>query len=233
MKGLDLFIRKKDASVGIGTMIVFIAMILVAAIAASVLIQTSNALQTQAKKTGSDTIKEVSIGVNIIDVCGQYGTRIVNGSSVSRIHNMTITITPRAGSKEIDLFATHVVITDGSSEFVLKTNETLPVIADSTVPASIFEKVPQSHPELSTVFDLSSGEYGIIVLKDYDGSCTENSPAINRGDKIMLTVNLTALFGGVPQRTNVWGRVVTEEGAQGIFNFRTPAGYQDIIIDLQ
>ena len=83
-------------------MIVFIAMILVAAIAASVLIDTSNTLQAQAKKTGSDTLSEVSVGVKIIDICGQYGTRVINGTSYTGIHNLTITITPRAGSKIID-----------------------------------------------------------------------------------------------------------------------------------
>ena len=51
MKRLSALIKENEASVGIGTMIVFIALILVAAIAASVLIDTSNSLQSQAKKT--------------------------------------------------------------------------------------------------------------------------------------------------------------------------------------
>jgi flagellin FlaB len=50
-------LRRKDVgSIGIGAMIVFIAMVLVAGIAASVLIQTSNRLEMQAMKTGQDTI---------------------------------------------------------------------------------------------------------------------------------------------------------------------------------
>jgi flagellin FlaB len=58
-------------------------------------------------------------------------------------------------------------------------------------------------------------------------------PGINKADKIMLTINLTALFNGVAERTHVWGKIVPEEGAPGIFGFRTPSGYTDIIIDLQ
>jgi len=232
MKRLKRFIKKDDASVGIGTMIVFIAMILVAAVAASVLIDTSNTLQARAKKTGSDTIIEVSAGIKVIDVCGEYGTRVVNGTSYSRIHNMTITITPRAGSKPIDLSEMLVIITDGTTEHVLRTNSTLPVFANSSSNASVFNKEPESHPELSTVFDISCTEFGIIVVKDYDGTCTATMPGMNKADKIMLTINCTALFNGIAQRTHIWGRIVPEEGAPGIFDFITPAGFTDTVIDL-
>ena len=234
MKRLFVIIKKEDdASVGIGTMIIFIAMVLVAAVAASILINTSYTLQIQAQKTGGDTLSEVSIGVKILDICGQYSTRVVDGTSYSRIHNMTITITPRAGSKDIDLSETLVVITDGDSEHVLRTNSTLPVFANSSSNASVFDKTTESHPELSTVFDLPYGEFGVIVVRDHDNTCTSTMPGINKGDKVMLTINLTAHFNGIPERTHIWGKIVPEEGASGIFDFRTPAGFRDIVIDLQ
>jgi len=234
MKGMFAFAKKEDdATIGIGTMIIFIGMILVAAVAANVLINTSYTLQAQAKKTGGETLGEVSVGVKILDVCGQYGTRIVNGTSFSRIHNMTITITPRAGSKVIDLSETLLIITDGDSEYVLRTNSTLPVFADESRNDSIFNKIPESHPDLSTVFDLPSHEFGVIIVTDHDNTCTATMPGINKGDKVMLTVNLTALFDGVSERTRIWGRVVPEQGSPGIFDFVTPSGFQDTIIDLQ
>jgi flagellin FlaB len=47
-------------SIGIGAMIVFIALILVAAVASAVIIQTGEKLQQNAQQTGSDTQREIS-----------------------------------------------------------------------------------------------------------------------------------------------------------------------------
>ena len=48
------------AAIGIGAMIVFIALILVAAVAAAVIIQTAEKLQQNAQKSGDDTADDMS-----------------------------------------------------------------------------------------------------------------------------------------------------------------------------
>ena len=55
-------------SIGIGAMIVFIALILVAAVASAVIIQTGEKLQQNAQQSGSDTQQEISGKISIITI---------------------------------------------------------------------------------------------------------------------------------------------------------------------
>jgi archaellin len=59
---------------GVGTLIIFIAMLLVAAVAAGVLLQTAGALQQRALVTGSQTRAEISTNVRVIEVSAVDGT---------------------------------------------------------------------------------------------------------------------------------------------------------------
>lgn len=54
------------AAIGIGAMIVFIALILVAAVASAVIIQTGEKLQQNAQQTGQDTQSEIGGKISII-----------------------------------------------------------------------------------------------------------------------------------------------------------------------
>lgn len=61
----------KKAEMGIGTLILFIAMILVAAIAAGVLIQTATSLQSKALETGKRSTVEVSTAIRTLLLYGE------------------------------------------------------------------------------------------------------------------------------------------------------------------
>jgi flagellin FlaB len=72
MKNIEINERMNErdtvASIGIGAMIVFIALVLVAAVASAVIIQTGEKLQQNAQQTGSDTQQEIGGKISIIAV---------------------------------------------------------------------------------------------------------------------------------------------------------------------
>jgi len=81
--------------VGIGTLIVFIAMVLVAAIAAGVLINTAGFLQTKSQATGEESTAQVSNRVNVIDATGN-----VTGGAIDYVN---LSVMRSAGSDNINL----------------------------------------------------------------------------------------------------------------------------------
>jgi len=69
-----VFNNNKKGAQGIGTLIIFIAMILVAAVAAGVLIQTSSSLQSKALDVGSQSQERVTTTLDVVQVYGDDAT---------------------------------------------------------------------------------------------------------------------------------------------------------------
>ena len=217
MKNIKRMLKEDDVGdMGIGAMIVFIAMVLVAGIAASVLIQTANKLEIQAMVTGQETTREVSTGLAVMDIEGE------NTSGI--IANMTITVRARAGSGDIDLSQTIIEITDGTTKTLLTYSPTARQFnhsSDGT--GSVFD---------TGFWNMTNEQFGIIVLQDEDSSLTATNPVINRGDLVMLCVNTTACFSGLDPRDDIWGTVSPEQGSSGIFAFRVPSSLTETVYDL-
>jgi len=214
--------EKDVGSIGIGAMIVFIAMVLVAGIAASVLIQTSTRLETQALATGSETTAEVASGIAVYDVLGY------TNSSVEDISKIAIGIRPRAGSAEIDISQIFMELSISTKKCLL--NYSSSWYDDSDGFDDVFSK---------TVFpDYDSGngscmQFGVLVIEDADDSISSTAPVMNRGDKVYLCINATGTHNTLEERLDIWGIVVPEEGAPGMVSFTTPASYTDSVMDLQ
>jgi len=223
MRKICKMLRKKDVgSIGIGAMIVFIAMVLVAGIAASVLIQTSTKLESQAMRTGQETTEEVSTGIAVFDIKGY-------APASGNIDNMTITVRPRAGSADIDLAVVFLELSNTDYKVIMTYD---------TAGSNNWNDSSTGVDDVFGVdcFPVAANRFGILVLEDADGSCTETNPVINRGDKVLLCVDTTQSFsatGGVNERTDIWGMVCPEQGSPGVISFTTPASYNDNIYDLQ
>jgi len=89
--------------VGIGTLIVFIAMVLVAAIAAGVLINTAGLLQSQAESTGQESTDQVANNLQVVSVIGDGGNE--------QLDELDLTVALAPGSGPVDLDQVNVSVT--------------------------------------------------------------------------------------------------------------------------
>lgn len=202
-------------SIGIGALIIFIAMVLVAGIAASVLISTSTSLQTQVMKTGSQTTYSIASGILVEGIEGY------NASGDGAITRLVLEIRTRAGSPDCDLRTTIIEISDSENKYVLKYDSSAFTLQNNTESDIFACTFPSS----------TTTAYGVIVLQDEDGSCTSETPVLNFGDHIALAIG--DVFNGLDPRQDVFGYVIPEQGSSGVIAFRTPESFFESVINLQ
>jgi len=93
--------KEERGAIGIGTLIVFIALVLVAAVAAAVLLHTSAILQERAFEVGRDATYDVSSKILILRVYGYSNLSYYNNNS--KVDALIITVKLSSGSDNIDL----------------------------------------------------------------------------------------------------------------------------------
>jgi archaeal flagellin FlaB len=209
-----------QAAIGIGTLIVFIAMILVAAVAASVIIQTSETLQNRAHAVSKQTIREVSSGMKIVDVTGY------TDEDKTRIEYLAITIRPRAGSYDLDLNETLVYLQHDNLTVLSLCYDDENAVTDDINSDGIFHSL--NHSVLTSV------NFGVISIRDQDSSIINNY-GIGTNDLAIIIINLTAAFsetGGLEPSVEFYGRLVPEVGSAGIFMVSAPNAFDHRVVEL-
>ncbi|MEM0466462.1 MAG: archaellin/type IV pilin N-terminal domain-containing protein [Candidatus Thermoplasmatota archaeon] len=221
-----------DADVGIGTLIVFIAMVLVAAVAASVIIQTSETLQQRAQSVGTQTIREVSSGIVIDDIIGY------TNANKTRINYILISIRPRAGSQDIDLKLCELLILYNKLS-VLTLNISL-ISPVNTGYRTVFETPMQKNHSVWLMNKTTNATFAAIALHDPDASIS-NTQGINSGDRVYILVNLSAVlntnqndwtYSGLEARGSISGSIKPEIGAKGVFEVTAPAVFSKRIVQM-
>ena len=205
--------NEDHASIGIGSLIIFIAMIVSAGVAASVVFQTMDSMQQQALQTGQETIKDISTGISVSYVSGYV--------SNNTITQLCFFVKTTAGSDAVDLGETRLQISNA---------ETMPILSyDNT---SFSSSVSTGLFQTLNMTNLTNADFGIVVIRDLDSSCSSSHPVINDNDMVGLLVNATSCLNGISSRTSVSGKIVPEQGMSAVFGFTTPSVFTDTIIDL-
>jgi len=167
--------------VGIGTLIVFIAMVLVAAIAAGVLINTAGFLQTKSEETGQQSGQQVT---NRLQVTGSTGTHLQD-SEVGVI-NMTLKKSP--GASNVDLENATVQWVGPSGTYNLVNASVDAAGADGHFGIIAFKDADDSHPVLNDpddrmvmVFDLGDDDVNTddATSDKYFGDAVPEGASIN------------------------------------------------------
>jgi flagellin FlaB len=175
--------KDKRAEMGVGTMIIFIAMVLVAAVAASVLISTANTVREQATQTGTDAINNVASGFDI-----KYVKGTVDNNSITQ---MDIYIQLSAGSPALTLEDVILSITAGgvSGEDIFDSSNTSATsgAASSGYDNYVATLVPTAatNSAFATYGTVSQGDLVKITVAFVDNTAMGISPGESVTIKIM------------------------------------------------
>ncbi len=194
--------KKELGAIGIGTLIIFIALILVAAIASAVIIKTAEELEEKAKAAGQDAQKMVRASPMIVIAEGN----VLNQATIDKLY-LYIDL---YGSEGIDMrdLIVHIVAnppTGNGKSADLTFNTASPLSAT----AAFFGTKMILDP-----------------LTQYDPTATPPRYILGDRARLMLTVDLTLALVNLPPASSLdIHSQVTTAGSERYDFFRTPSAY--------
>jgi flagellin FlaB len=203
--------KEQRGQVGIGTLIVFIAMVLVAAIAAGVLINTAGFLQSQAEATGQESTDLVSERIEAGEAVG------IVGADTSELKSIKVNVKAAPGANEIDLGSTTIQAVGPNGQANLIFNDT---DADGTpLGGNAFTE--------ATALDIRQGEF--IVVGQNGQVLSETDAVLGSQDTFTIVVNPKAEpFGNISSvttgdTTDTAGVGAFGQGEQSTLDIVSPA----------
>jgi flagellin FlaA/flagellin FlaB len=211
--------------VGIGTLIVFIAMVLVAAIAAGVLINTAGFLQTKSEQTGQESSAQVSNRVQVVSKVGTVANTDtitsyngdLNGETSDDpedlgVKKLTLTVMKSSGSGDVDLGAATIswngpdktkTLTHGGDDYSSESG-----VKDSGT-------------------DLSESTFTVHDVRGPDGS--DRPVLTDQEDRYQITIDVgkvdkddTGQVDYLAESENAQLRITTRSGATTLVRIKVP-----------
>jgi archaellin len=202
-------IPKKDerGETGIGNMILFIAMILVSAIAAGLFLQTMSTLQQQAQETGEQAMIDVSTGLNIVTATGD---RDLNGDDTlsSNIERIRLAVEINPGSKPIDM--ENVVIQ-------LRSEDTMVELTYGG----------------TTTADADDDEFAADEIRDPEDTWTASQHIVSSGSLIQVWIDPVDFSMDLPSSATLEIRLVPLHGSVCLLKTTTSSTYVNRYVDLK
>ena len=187
-----MFERDTDdrGQVGIGTLIVFIAMVLVAAIAAGVLVNTAGFLQATAQDAGQESVNKVTNRVDVVSAHGIVSKRANQGEATVDQINMTVRLA--AGSGGVSLEDTTIKYLSGTTAKTLTYDDDINVskYAPSNTNGYWSKSVDEGTMENNGINDSQ-----FIARVHEDGGDSSYAVLNSQADRYEITLNTSVIEG--------------------------------------
>ena len=155
---VDVTDNDERGQVGIGTLIIFIAMVLVAAVAAGVLINTAGLLESTASDTGQDSQAQVSNQIDVVTAVGETDT---NGD----VDTLNFTVKKSAGSDNLDLNDTTIEYQSDDAQQTLAHSDSGPTgttFGTEVLKGNNNDVLDNTSERIRITIDLTSGDLTVL-----------------------------------------------------------------------